>query len=70
MRSIEELKNRLIDRILVSNNEKLLQAIESVLLSVQDKEVVSLTSEQIEMLSLSEKDIQYGNIISDDELDH
>jgi alanine-alpha-ketoisovalerate/valine-pyruvate aminotransferase len=70
MKAMEEIKNRLIDRILVSNNEKLLKAIESIFLSVQDKEVLSLSSEQIEMLILSEADIRYGNVISEEELDN
>jgi hypothetical protein len=70
MKAMEDIKNRLIDRILVSNNEKLLKAIESIFLSVQDKEVLSLSSEQIEMLILSEADIRYGNVISEEELDN
>lgn len=70
MKALEEIKNRLIDRILVSNNEKLLEAIESIFLSVQDKELFSLTSEQIEMLILSDEDILYGNFVSEDDLDN
>lgn len=70
MKAMEDIKNRLIDRILVSDNEKLLEAIENIFLSVQAKEVLTLSSEQIEMLILSEEDIRYGNVISEDELDN
>jgi len=69
MTTLENIKNRLIDRILVSNNEKLLEAIESVLDSTQSDEIIKFSSEQLEMLIMSEKDIEYGNFISDSELD-
>jgi hypothetical protein len=69
MSALENLRNRLIDRILATRNEKLLQAIENIFDSTQNEELVKFSSEQIEMLSMSEDDIKDGNIISESELD-
>ena len=66
--SIESIKNNLIDRILATKNEKLLQAISTIFESAQTDDILPLSSEQIEMLLMSEKDIENGNIISESEL--
>ena len=68
MTAIESIKNNLIDRILTTRNEKLLQAISNIFESTQSDDVLSLSSEQIEMLLMSEKDIENGNLISESEL--
>lgn len=68
MPTIDDIKNRLIDKILATQNEHFLEAIENIFLSTQKEELVSLTSEQIEMLMMSEKDIEGGNLISETEL--
>jgi hypothetical protein len=68
MDTIQKIKNRLIDRIMVSENEQLLNAIEGLLSATQEKEEISLTSEQIEMLEMSEKDIQEKRVISEEDL--
>ncbi len=68
MTGIETIKNNLIDRILATRNEKLLQAISNIFESTQTDDIVSLSSEQIEMLLMSEKDIENGNLISESEL--
>jgi hypothetical protein len=68
MTGIETIKNNLIDRILATRNEKLLQAISNIFESIQTDDIVSLSSEQIEMLLMSEKDIESGNLISESEL--
>lgn len=68
MKTLEEIKTRLIDRIMLSENEKLLTAIEDILSATQNQEKMNLTSEQIEMLMMSEKDIENNNLISEDEL--
>ncbi|NLP58840.1 hypothetical protein [Lutibacter sp. B1] len=69
MMRIDNIKNNLIDRILATKNEKLLQAIKNIFDStlVAD-EIVTLSSEQIEMLLMSEKDIENDNLISESEL--
>ena len=68
MTGIESLKNNLIDRILATRNEKLLQAISTIFESTQTDAILSLSSEQIEMLLMSEKDIENGNLITESEL--
>jgi len=68
MAALDVIKNSLIDRILATNNEKLLNAISSIFDSTQIDEIVSLSSEQKEMLQMSEKDIENGDIVSESEL--
>ncbi len=69
MTTIQTTKNRLISRILATKNEDLLAAMEIIFANTQQSETVSLTSEQIEMLLMSELDIASGNLISEEELD-
>jgi phosphopantetheine adenylyltransferase len=69
MTTIDSIKNRLIDKILVARNEQLLEAIENIFLSTQKREVMSLSSEQIEMLLMSEQDINNGDLVSESELE-
>ena len=68
MTTLDSIKNRLIDRILVARNEKFLEAIENIFVSTQKEEVISLSSEQIEMLMMSEQDIKNGNLVSESEM--
>tara|TARA_R110001583_G_scaffold134029_4_gene285695 strand:+ start:363 stop:587 length:225 start_codon:yes stop_codon:yes gene_type:complete len=68
MTGLDSIKNNLIDRILATRNEKLLKAISNIFESTQTDNIVSLTSEQIEMLLISDKDIESGNFISEAEL--
>ncbi len=68
MEGLESIKNNLIDRILATKNEKLLKAISNIFESTQVDETLTLTSEQIEMLNMSEKDIENGNLISESDL--
>ena len=68
MSGLETIKNSLIDRILATRNKELLKAINSIFDSTQNEELVSLTSEQIEMLLMSEKDIENGDVLSESEL--
>jgi hypothetical protein len=71
MASIEIIKTRLIDKILASSNQGLLEAIDSIFTTSQNAvdDVYELTSEQIEMLMMSEEDIKYGRLIAQEELD-
>ena len=68
MTTLDILKNNLIDRIIATKNESLLNAIDTIFKSVRLKEEVKLSSEQIEMLMMSENDIECGKLISEDEL--
>ena len=66
MRTLQKLKTRLIDKIMVSENEQLLSAIEDIFSATQIEEKIILTSEQLEMLEMSEKDIEKNRLISED----
>jgi len=68
MNALENIKNSLIDRILASKNEQLLEAIKTIFDSNPSEEIVSLTTEQIEMLVMSENDIENGKLVSEAEL--
>lgn len=68
MKNIEIIRNRLIDRVLATNNVKLLKAIEGIFDSTNEDEKVLYSSEQIEMLQMSDMDIKNGNIVSEEDL--
>ncbi len=68
MKTIDLIKNRLVDRIMVTDNEQLLKAIEGILNSTQAKDEMKLDSYQIEILRMSENDIIQGNLISESDL--
>lgn len=68
MNTLENIKNSLIDKILATRNEQLLEAIKNIFESTQSEELIALSTEQIEMLSMSEKDIEEGKLVSDSEL--
>jgi len=58
MKTIDIVKNRLIDKIMVTDNEQLLNAIENIFNSTQKEDKLNLDSYQIEMLLMSENDIK------------
>ncbi len=68
MKTIDIVRNRLIDRIMVTNNEQLLSAIENIFNSTQTDDKLTLDSHQIEMLMMSERDIRQGDLISESDL--
>jgi archaellum component FlaF (FlaF/FlaG flagellin family) len=67
MTALDNIKKGLIDRILATQNEKLLQAISTIFESSAE-EAVTLTSEQIEMLAMSDNDIANGRVVNEDDL--
>ena len=68
MTTLDVIRNGLIDKIIATNNEKLLNAIANIFESTQSEEKVQLSSEQIEMLMMSENDIKCGKLVSEDDL--
>ncbi|MDP5077274.1 MAG: hypothetical protein NWQ19_04225 [Nonlabens sp.] len=68
MKTIEKLKTRLIDGIMTAQNEELLHGIEAILNATKSEDTLHLNSHQIEMLLLSERDIENGNLISESDL--
>ena len=69
MTQLETLKNSLIDRLLLTDNEILLRTIENIFELSQQNETLKLTSQQVEMLVMSDNDIKNGDIISEYELE-
>jgi predicted transcriptional regulator len=69
MATLETLRNRLIDQILVTKNEKLLQAVSEIFQSTNADEKIDLNSFQIEMIQMGLKDIEEGNTISESDLE-
>jgi len=70
MRSIDLIKNSLIDKILTIKNQDFLVALEKLIDSSSTTNKVELTEEQKLMLLMSEDDIKAGRLISQDELDN
>lgn len=68
MKTIDLVRKRLIDQIMVTENVDLLNAIDSIFQSVKKNENISLDPTQIEMLIMSENDIENGDFVSESEL--
>ncbi len=71
MTSIEQLQHSIINKILSINSEELLSAYNKILsLSTSEtEEMIRLNATQLEMLRMSEDDIERGDMISQEELD-
>lgn len=69
METIEIMKNQLVDKVLSTNNEKLLLAVNNIFELASEDQVLKLSTEQIEMLWMSEKNIENGEFVSEYELD-
>jgi len=70
MATVDNLRNNLIDKLLtISNKEYLFALNQLVENSSIGTETVKLTEEQILMLQLSDKDIEAGRLISQEQLD-
>lgn len=70
METVDALRNDLIDKLLlISNKEYLLALNQLVDNSRVGRELVDLSDEQILMLQLSDRDIEAGRLISQEQLD-
>jgi hypothetical protein len=68
MTELENIRESLISHILASKNERLLIAINNIFDSTESDEMVTLSPQQIEILMMSDRDIENGNLISSEEL--
>lgn len=68
MTQVEEIRNSIIDKLLSIENPELLAAINKIL-EANSEVPVKLNASQRELLQLSEEDIQYGRLISQEELE-
>ena len=70
METIDKIRNKVIDKILSIKNKEFLEALDKLIsFSSSESAVVKLTDEQKEMLQMSEEDIKYGRLISQEEMD-
>lgn len=64
------IKHRIIDKILVSDDEKLLRAIDQIMDSASNNDSFgTLTNKQKIMLKMSDQDIKSGNTIVQKDMD-
>ena len=70
MKSIEIIKNRLIDKILTIKNQEFLTALDKLIDSSSTASKVPLSEEQKLMLLMSEEDIREGRLIFQNDLDN
>lgn len=68
MTALENIKNGLIDRILATQNEKLLQAIQTIFESSKTEELVEFSPEQIKMITMAKEDVAAGRLVSEEDL--
>lgn len=68
MTKIEVLRHSLINKILVTDNENLLEAIFGMFESTRPENEAHFSPSQIEMLRISEDDIKNKRIVSEEEL--
>jgi len=68
MAPIEQIRHRIIDKLLSINSEELLSAFNKILES-KPEDIISLTKEQREMLLKGKDDIVNGRIVSQSEVD-
>lgn len=69
MDTLTILKNNLIDKITAMENEQLLNALISILDNSKEDTKIYFSSEQLELLKMSEEDIKYGRVHSQEEVD-
>jgi hypothetical protein len=70
MATVDTLRNNLIDKLFtISNKEYLLALNQLIESSAVDNRTVKLSEEQVLMLQLSDKDIETGKLISQEQLD-
>jgi len=67
--SIDLLRNAIIDKLMAISNKDYLVALNKLMESAVEKDVVELSPEQILMLEMSDNDIKNENVIAQDDLD-
>tara|TARA_R110001592_G_scaffold3928_9_gene22299 strand:+ start:489 stop:722 length:234 start_codon:yes stop_codon:yes gene_type:complete len=69
MDTLDSLKNNLIEKIIATQNEKLLSALVSIFEVSKSEEKISFSSAQLEMLNMSEEDIKHGRLYSEEDIE-
>ena len=68
MKPVDSIRNKLIDKILAIQNADFLKALDKLVSSSAQADKVILSSEQTEMLRMSQEDIKSGDVISHSDL--
>ena len=69
MDTVDELRNKLINNILSIKNRDFLEALDKLITSVApESDLIELTKEQKIMLEMSERDIENGDLISQEKI--
>ena len=70
MTTVNHLRNGIIDKLLTISNKNYLTALYKLVEnSTTEEDIIQLSEEQLIMLKLSDKDIQLGKVISQNQLD-
>jgi hypothetical protein len=69
MDTLDSLKNNLIEKIIATQNEKLLSALISIFEVSKSEEKISFSSAQLKMLNMSEEDIKYGRLYTEEDIE-
>lgn len=70
MATVDKIRSELIDKILTIRNKDFLLALDNLISSSSaGTELVELSSEQKEMLEMSDRDIKEGRLISQEAMD-
>jgi hypothetical protein len=70
MATVDKIRNALIDKILTIRNKDFLIALDNLIsTSSTEEQSIELSSEQKEMLEMSEEDIKSGRLISQEAMD-
>lgn len=70
MAAVDQIRNRLIDKILAIKNKEFLEALDKLISSsASESDMVELTNEQKSIMRLSEDDVKHGRLISQEAMD-
>ena len=70
MATVENIRNGLIDKTLSIKNRDILEALDRLIsVSSLESDIILLTDEQKILLEMSEKDIEAGDLISQEAMD-
>ncbi len=65
MATVDKIRNGLIDKLLTINNKDFLEALDKLISSsINSSKTVKLTADQKKLLEMSDRDVQEGQLIS------
>jgi hypothetical protein len=69
MRTVQDIRNDIIDKVLAIQGEDILLELDHIIEAISiESEIIAITREQKEMLEMSEDDIKQGRIISQEDM--